>query len=74
MSLPPDGLLVRGVDGGQEVVEVHHDVHERVDGAEECRVTSCEQTTHDTSSAYFYVDQNSVVKYNQKKATFVNKT
>ena len=40
MLLPPDVLLVLGAHGGDHVVEVHDDVHERVEQAKEGAVAA----------------------------------
>lgn len=43
--LPPNIILVLGIQCSDQVVTVHHNVHKRIDETEECPVTTCNKKT-----------------------------
>lgn len=66
--LPPDELLVLGSHGGHHVVEIHDNVHERVQKAEEGRVAAgseahAEPDAHRHDAVVDHVQQRNVLVF-----------
>ena len=66
--LPPDELLVLGSHGGDHVIKVHDDVDERVEQAEEGRVTAgseanAEPHAHRHDTVVHHVQQRDVLLF-----------